>query len=340
MPANLSGFSPDSPPVLVTGAAGFIGSHLCEALLAMGESVVGVDNFDGFYARHVKDTNLRGIQASAERHVGAGGASNRWAFVEADIRRASDLHPIFEQARPRGVIHLAAKAGVRPSIQDPASYMDVNVTGTAVVLEQVRMARTHGCDRVVIASSSSVYGNASEAPFREDMDVSMPISPYAASKRACELIGATHYQLTGIPTACLRFFTAYGPRQRPDLAIATFMRKMAGGETIELFGDTSSARDYTYIDDIVLGVIMAFKRIPRYGYRIWNLGGSNPVSLSDLVAAIERVAGKPADVRLADARAGDVKRTWADTKRSQAELQFEAKIGLEEGLRRQWEAQR
>lgn len=311
-----------SRPVLVTGAAGFIGSHLASALLARGERVVGVDNFDPFYDRAAKERNLRDIAA----HPG-------FEFHEADISSQRAFAAIMDRTRPAGIIHLAAKAGVRPSIQDPVGYSNANVLATSVVLDEARRA---GSSRVVMASSSSVYGNSPTAPFSETQDVNEPISPYAATKKACELIGYTHWHLTKMPTACLRFFTVFGPCQRPDLAISLFMRKIAAGETIPLFGEGTS-RDYTYVDDIIAGVIASYDRIDRFGYRVWNLGGNKPVGLDEMVATIGRVVGKQARIERGPMRPGDVQRTWADLTRSSAELGYQPKTPFEEGVRRQWD---
>ena len=236
----------DSGPIIVTGAAGFIGSHLCERLLAMGRRVVGVDNFDPFYDPAIKRTNIAEIRRSAERLRAS------FELVEFDLAETAPTRALFERVKPEGVIHLAAKAGVRPSIADPAAYARANVVATAAVLEESRRA---GASRVVVASSSSVYGNASRVPFSEDDPVNEPVSPYAATKRANELQCHTHWHLTKMPAACLRFFTVYGPRQRPDLAISTFLGKISRREDISVFGDGSSSRDYTYIDDIVSGVV-------------------------------------------------------------------------------------
>jgi UDP-glucuronate 4-epimerase len=315
MPTSLQG------PILLTGAAGFIGSHVAAALGRAGAEVVGVDNFDPFYSRATKQANLAAAGLSA--------------FVEVDIADPAEARRAFAAHRPRGVIHLAAKAGVRPSIADPAGYMRANVLGTQVVLECCKQI---GCERVVVASSSSVYGNAARVPFSEEADVSSPISPYAASKKACELIGHCHHHLTGMPTAMLRFFTVYGPRQRPDLAISMFLAKVAAGEPIDVFGDGSTSRDYTYIDDIVAGVLAAYERIDRHGYRVWNLGGNQPVTLSTMVETIGKVVGREPVVRRKPMQPGDVDRTCADLSRSGRELGYAPATGFEEGVRRQWEA--
>lgn len=313
----------DGKCVLVTGAAGFIGSHLVERLSAMGHRVVGVDNFDPFYPRATKERMLAEVWRSVPG----------FELIEADITDAGAMRRVFERGRIDGVIHLAAKAGVRPSIADPVGYAHTNVTGTAVVMQEAHRA---GCARIVIASSSSVYGNNAKTPFAETDDVSGPVSPYAATKRACELIGHAHWSLTKMPTAMLRFFTVFGPRQRPDLAIAQFMEKIARGEEIVAFGDGSMSRDFTYIDDIVSGVVAAYERIDRFGFRVWNLGHNHPVRLSEMIETIGRVAGKPPRVRWTERQPGDVDTTWADLTRSRAELGYEPRVGFEDGVGRQW----
>ncbi|HYE01940.1 MAG TPA: GDP-mannose 4,6-dehydratase [Phycisphaerales bacterium] len=323
--------APSPRPILVTGAAGFIGSHVVQALLRRGDAVLGLDNFDPFYDRARKQANLRlcETEAAAQR--------TRFDFAEADIRDPAALARLFAEHRPVGLIHLAAKAGVRPSIDDPVAYADVNVTGTAVLLN---LAARAALPRAVIASSSSVYGNCPVVPFREDADLWAPISPYAATKKACELLGHAHWHLTAMPTAMLRFFTVYGPRQRPDLAVSLFLHAAAAGAPIAMFGDGASSRDYTYIDDIVAGVLAAYDRIDRFGYRVWNLGGSDPVTLRELIAAVGRVVGRAPEIRPMPPRPGDVERTFADLTRSRAELDFTPAVTLEDGINRQWTWQR
>lgn len=310
---------------LVTGAAGFIGSHVCEALLRRGWRVVGLDNFDPFYDPSLKRRNL------AEVTAGGGADFN---FIEADIRDGSAMRALFESVRPEAVVHLAARAGVRPSIAEPALYASVNVEGTTNLLEAARLS---GCGRFVLASSSSVYGDNPKTPFAETDDVNEPISPYAATKRACELIGHTFHHLYGMPVACLRFFTVFGPRQRPDLAISSFMRKIVSGERIPMFGDGASSRDYTFIDDIVAGVLASIDRVPDHGFRVWNLGGSSPVTLREMIDAVARAVGKPAIVESLPAQPGDVERTFADLDRSLRELGYVPRTPFEEGLRLQWQ---
>ncbi|MBX3388140.1 MAG: GDP-mannose 4,6-dehydratase [Phycisphaeraceae bacterium] len=319
-------------PTLITGVAGFIGSHTAEALLRSGRRVVGIDNFDPFYPERLKRLNLAEVEATAAKHDAG------FEFIPCDITNQNEVAFLFERTNPGAIIHLAAKAGVRPSIADPAGYARVNVTGTSILLDQ---CAKHNLERVVIASSSSVYGTLAPGeksrPFREDENVDRPISPYAATKRACELIGYTHHHLTKQPVAMLRFFTVFGPRQRPDLAIRSFMSKIASGEQLTLFGDGTSSRDYTFVADTVGGILSALDRIPTFGYRIWNLGNSKPIKLDEMVDAIAKAVGKPAKIARAPMQAGDVLATWADPKRSREELGYEPKTSFEQGLARQWE---
>lgn len=312
--------------VLITGAAGFIGSHCAEAFLSRGSRVVGLDNFDPFYGRDVKSRNLEEIG----RHRDAA----RFSFEEGDIRDAARMRAVFEAHRPTVVLHLAARAGVRPSIEQPALYASVNVEGTTNLLEQSRQT---GVKRFLMASSSSVYGNNEKVPFAETDDVSGPISPYAATKRACELITHTYHSLYKMPIACLRFFTVYGPRQRPDLAIMKFLRLVRDDKPIPMFGDGSMSRDFTYIDDIVAGVVASDGAIERHGLRIWNLGGDHPVALREMIETIGRVVGKEPRIDRLSKQPGDVERTYADLTRSRAELGFAPGTPFEDGVRRQWE---
>ena len=304
--------------ILVTGAAGFIGSHLCEALLERGDRVVGLDNFNDFYDPAIKRANLAGPLARPG-----------FALVEGDIRDAAAVARVFREHAPTSVVHLAAMAGVRPSLQDPALYHDVNCTGTAVVLQAARAA---GVGRFVFGSSSSVYGGNPKVPFHEDDDVSRPVSPYAATKRANELTCHTFHHLYGMDIACLRFFTVYGPRQRPEMAIHKFVRLTEAGQPLPLFGDGRSERDYTYVDDILDGVLKAHDQ--SRGFRIYNLGESRTISLRDLVAAIGRATGKEPRVDWQPPQPGDVPRTYADVGRAKAELGYAPKVDLDEGLRR------
>lgn len=300
---------------LVTGAAGFIGSHLSERLLSGDWRVVGLDSFDTFYDPAVKRRNLAKC-----------GANPNFSLVEGDIRDVAAVN----RALSGGVdvvVHLAARAGVRPSIEDPLLYQDVNVNGTCVMLEA---ARRHNVARFIFASSSSVYGNNENVPFSEKDNVDNPISPYAASKKAGELLCHTFHHLYGMNITCLRFFTVYGARQRPDLAIHKFTRLIDGGRPIQMFGDGSMMRDHTYIDDILSGVLAAIERCN--GFKIYNLGESEPVSLRDLIAAIENAVGKKAIVERLPVQPGDVDRTFADIALARAELGYQPRTSIHAGL--------
>jgi UDP-glucuronate 4-epimerase len=305
--------------VLVTGAAGFIGSHLVEALAARGDEVVGIDNFDPFYDRAMKEANLRDMQAP------------RFRFHEQDMldvqRMAALLTP------DTVVVHLAAKAGVRPSIADPLAYARANVEGTAAVLEAARQV---GARRIVFGSSSSVYGDITPAPFREDASAIDPVSPYAATKRAGELLVRAAAPLHGFRAVALRFFTVFGPRQRPDLAIHAFARRMADGKPLTLFGDGTQARDYTYCDDIVAGVVAAVDWTARapVGMEIFNLGGNRPLPLKVLVEELSGALGIVPTVQWAPMQPGDVQLTCADVEKSKRVLGFEARTPFAEGIRR------
>jgi UDP-glucuronate 4-epimerase len=311
--------------LLVTGAAGFIGSHLIEALLSQGDEVVGVDNFDAFYPRAMKDRNL----AEVGRRPG-------FSFWEHDIL---DVAAMRERLTPDTVIvHLAGKAGVRPSLTDPVGYTVANVTGTAAVLEAARQA---GVSRIVYGSSSSVYGDSTPAPFREDADAVVPVSPYAATKRAAELLLSAVAPIYGFRAASLRFFTVYGPRQRPDLAIHAFTRTMVEGRTLTLFGDGTQARDYTYCDDIIAGVLAAIRwtSTAPSGVETFNLGGNRSIATGDMVAEIAAALGVEPKVEWAPMQPGDVQITAADLTKSSAVLGYMPKTPFPEGIRRfvQWD---
>ena len=304
---------------IVTGGAGFIGSHLVDRLLSDGAEVVVVDNFDPFYARNLKEANLAGALGNP-----------RCRLVELDIRDAATVKALVSQTRPDAIVHLAARAGVRPSIEDPALYADVNVRGTVVWLEAACQIEPR--PRFVYASSSSVYGDRSEAPFRETDSVDLPISPYAATKKACELLAHTFHHLHGLPVAGLRFFTAYGPRNRPDLAIAKFTRLIDRGEPLPMFGDGSTRRDYTFVADIVEGIVRAVDRC--HGHHLYNLGNSDPVELRRLIAAIGAALGKEPIIERMPEQPGDVHLTYADIGRAAAELGYAPRTPLVEGLAR------
>jgi len=303
--------------ILVTGAAGFIGSHAAQRLIEKGYRVVGVDNFSDFYDRSWKEMNLKSIKG------------DKLDVEEIDITSGDEISKLVRLVRPWGILHLAAMAGVRPSIEQPAYYAKVNVEGTTHLLQA---AVKTGVQKFAFASSSSVYGNATKVPFSEEDPVEEPISPYAATKRAGELVCYTFWHLYKLPIASLRFFTVYGPRQRPDLAIHKFTRLITDGKPVPFFGDGTTSRDYTFVDDTVSGIIASLEKVERF--RVYNLGGSNPVSLNDLLAELERAIGKKANLDRKPAQPGDVERTFADLTRSKAELGYEPKISLAEGLKR------
>ncbi|MGD8376837.1 MAG: GDP-mannose 4,6-dehydratase [Acidobacteriota bacterium] len=304
--------------VLLTGGAGFIGSHLTRALLARGDRVTCLDLFDGFYDPSVKRRNVRPFLDNGD-----------YRLVEGDIRDEDALERTFRSGRFDAMVHLAARAGVRPSIAEPALYQDVNVRGTVALLEA---CRRHEVRKVLFGSSSSVYGNNDKTPFHEDDPVDRPISPYAATKRAGELLCFTYHHLFALDVFCLRFFTVYGPSQRPEMAIHRFVRQIDAGEPLTMFGDGSTRRDYTYVDDIVRGVLAALDRVE--GFRIYNLGESRTVSLAELVAALGQAVGTEPRIERRPDQPGDVRVTYADISRAREELGYAPRVDLEEGLRR------
>lgn len=306
--------------VLVTGAAGFIGSHLVEALSAQGDEIVGIDNFDPFYPRAMKEQNLAEV-----------GQARGFSFREQDMLDVPALRALLTPDTV--IVHLAAKAGVRPSLADPVGYAQANVTGTAAVLEAARQA---GVSRIVFGSSSSVYGDSTPVPFREDAIAIAPVSPYAATKRAGELFLGSVAPIYGFRAASLRFFTVYGPRQRPDLAIHAFARKMVEGRTLTLFGDGTQARDYTYCDDIVAGVLaaVAWTAAAPVGVETFNLGGSRSVPTEAMVAEIATALGIEPKIEWGPMQPGDVQRTAADLTKSGAVLGYAPKTPFPDGIRR------
>ncbi|MBN2457449.1 MAG: GDP-mannose 4,6-dehydratase [Sedimentisphaerales bacterium] len=302
--------------ILVTGAAGFIGSHLCERLIKEGAFVTGLDNFDEFYSREVKQANISYCSSRED-----------FKLVEGDIRDTQCVSSILEGKNFDAIVHLAAKAGVRPSIEDPVGYNDVNVTGTLMMLEG---AKKFNVKNFIFGSSSSVYGNNRKIPFAETDNVDFPISPYAATKKAAELICHTYSHLYNIDVVCLRFFTVYGPRQRPDLAIHKFARLIESGKPIPVFGDGSMRRDFTYIDDIIDGVVGAIKNCK--GYETYNLGNSQPIRLDELIRGIEKALGKKATVNRLPMQPGDVQQTYADVTKASEQLGYNPKTEITEGL--------
>ncbi len=310
----------DVGAVLVTGAAGFIGSHVSERLLRGGRAVVGLDDLDPYYDVAIK-----------RRNVGALGEHAGFTFVEGDIRDAELVRRLLAEHGVVDVVHLAAKAGVRPSIAAPAEYVDVNVRGTTVLLES---ARTAGVRAFVQASSSSVYGARSDPPFRESDPPAPALSPYAATKQCAEAIGRMYARLFGMDVTSLRFFNAYGPRQRPDMAIHKFTKLMLAGEPLPFYGDGSMRRDHTYIDDIVHGVVRAVECCPGSGYSVYNLGNSETVSLDGLVRALENLWGVDAVLDRMPDQPGDVPLTCADVTLPRAALNYEPTTSLAVGLER------
>jgi UDP-glucuronate 4-epimerase len=300
---------------LVTGSAGFIGSHLCERLLSDGHIVLGVDNFDDFYDPKIKRQNISQCLTN-----------KNFELIEADIRDQAAM----EKAVSEGIeviIHLAARAGIRPSIAQPLLYADVNVNGTVVLLEAAKKCKV---DKFIFGSSSSVYGNNKKIPFSEIDNVDFPISPYAATKKAGELICHTYHHLYGISVTCLRFFTVYGPRQRPDLAIHKFASLIEQGKSIPIYGDGSMMRDFTYIDDIIDGTVAAMEKCA--GFNIYNLGESQPISVNDVVAEIEKALDKKAIKEFLPPQPGDVNRTYADVTKATKELGYNPSTDIRTGL--------
>jgi UDP-glucuronate 4-epimerase len=302
---------------LVTGGAGFIGSHVCERLLRDGHSVWAFDDLNDFYDPQLKRANLRDIQALALP----------FEFFHGDLTDAAAVAEIFSSVKFDQVIHLAARAGVRPSIEQPALYQRVNVEGTVNVLEA---ARRTGVKKITMASSSSVYGVNAKVPFAESDPIFSAISPYAASKLAGEALGQVYHHLYQMDVAMLRFFTVYGPRQRPDLAIHKFTRLIDAGKPIPVFGDGSTARDHTHINDILEGVIACTNR--EFGFEIFNLGESQTVKLSELVALIETALGKRAIIDRQPLQPGDVPLTYADISKARTRLDYQPQVKVEKGI--------
>ncbi len=304
--------------ILITGAAGFIGSHLCEALIKEHE-IVGLDNFCDFYDIKIKRNNLLKLAKY-----------DNFQIIKADIRNQSELEDIFSHHKFDFVIHLAAMAGVRPSIADPVLYTEVNINGTVNLLEQ---CKKHGIKKFIFASSSSVYGNNKKVPFAESDSVDLPISPYAATKKTGELICHTYHHLENISMVVLRFFTVYGPRQRPDLAIHKFARKILSNEVIPVFGNGTTKRDYTYIDDIIDGILKSIDFVNNgCCYEIFNLGESKTISLSKMIKTIENALGKTARKEILPVQPGDVDQTFADISKAKKLLGYKPKTNFKNGI--------
>ena len=301
---------------LVTGAAGFIGSHLSEALLVKGHSVTGADSFDPYYSREIKEKNLRKSLGEPAFH-----------FVEVDLAEPAAASALISQGWDC-VIHLAGRGGVRRSIEEPAAYVRNNYMATFNILESMKDS---GVDKLVFASTSSVYGNRRNGPFNESDSTDWPVSPYSATKKGCEVLCHTYHHLYGINSYVLRFFTVFGPRQRPDMAIHKFVDAIVRREPIERFGDGTTVRDYTYVDDIVAGVIRAAERVE--GYEIINIGGAQKTTLNRLISILEEQLGETAVIVEKPIPAGDVMQTFADTGKAKRLLDFSAKVSIEDGLK-------
>lgn len=316
----------ENKTVLITGGAGFIGSHTCEALLNRGCDVVSVDNFNDYYAPEYKRENIESIKKAA------GSSTQYFRSYEGDIRDIDFLNGVFEETHPDIVIHLAACAGVRPSILNPMLYTDVNINGTVNLLECLRK---HHINKLLFASSSSVYGDDAKTPFSESDMVDRPISPYAATKRAGELICHTYHHLFDVNIACLRFFTVYGPRQRPDLAIYKFTKLISEGKPIPFYGDGSTERDYTFIQDIVDGILKAAKWVDSREKRfdIFNLGESSTIALSQMVRTIENELEMSAVLDIKPQQPGDVRKTYADISHAKAVLGYNPVTEFEKGIK-------
>lgn len=304
--------------VLITGAAGFIGSHLADRLLARGDAVIALDCFNDYYDPAVKRAN-----------VAAAMDNDRYVLYEDDICDEPRLREIFEVEKPDVIVHLAARAGVRPSIKDPNLYHRVNVIGSQHILDA---CRDFNPSHLVFASSSSVYGGCTEVPFREDNPVSRPVSPYAVTKRMNELQAHVYSHLYGLNVTMLRFFTVYGPRQRPDMAIHKFTKLILEDKPVPMFGDGSTKRDYTYIDDIMNGVIRCVDK--PFRYEIFNLGEHHTTSLKELIDLISKHTGKPAIIDNQPLQPGDVEITYADVEHARELLGYNPQFSMDEGIKR------
>lgn len=315
--------------ILVTGGAGFIGSHLCEKLLLEGNKVITIDNFNNFYDPSIKRNNIKEIIKTCEVN---GIDKENFSLYEGDFRDLDFLEEVFEN-KIDSIMHLAAMAGVRPSIENPKLYYDVNITGTLNLLDK---CRENGIKQFVFASSSSVYGNNEKVPFAESDRVDNPISPYAATKKSGELLCHTYNHLFDINIACLRFFTVYGPRQRPDLAIHKFTDLIIEGKEIPFFGDGTTSRDYTYIDDIISGIVSSINYVntEEKVFEIFNIGGDKTVSLKEMVEIIEETVGKKAKLNKLPMQPGDVNRTCADISHSNRVLGYAPKTTFKEGIKK------
>ena len=303
--------------VLITGGAGFIGSHVVDRLISRGDHIVNIDNIDPCYDVNIKLKNIQNHE------------SPNYSFIKGDIRNKELLQDVFAKNDFDIVLHLAAKTGVRPSIQDPREYSEVNILGTLNILECMK---DFNVKKIIFASSSSIYGNNSKTPFSETDAVDFPISPYAATKKSGELLCYNYHHLYNINITCLRFFTVYGPRQRPEMAISYFVKSALTGLPIQLFGDGTSLRDYTYIDDIVDGIFKAIEHCS--GYNIYNLGESQTTSLTELIAIIEDVCSKKIIKEKLPLQKGDVNLTYADINKARNEIGYNPKTLIKDGVKK------
>jgi len=309
--------------VLVTGGAGFIGSNVAEYLLERGDDVVIVDEVNDYYDPTIKEGNLELLQKKME------GQEHRLSIYRGDICDEEFMLDVFEKERPEWVCHMAARAGVRPSIQDPYIYIHSNIRGTTNLME---LSHKYGVKNFVFASSSSVYGGSTSTYFSEDENVDNPVSPYAASKKACELLSYTYHHLYNLNVSALRFFTVYGPRGRPDMAPFKFIDRVSRGLELQQFGDGSSSRDYTYIADIVDGIVRAIDR--PHPYEVFNLGKGNGTSLKEFIDLVQKHVGKKANIKVMPDQPGDVPYTCADVSKAYRLLGYRAKVSFEEGIKR------
>lgn len=319
---------------LVTGGAGFIGSTVCRNLIELGNRVIVVDNFCDFYSPELKRNNIEELeQVVHEQRVIEGQNSEIFKLYEVDLRDREGIDKVFSENKIDTVIHLAAMAGIRPSIENPVLYQEVNCMGTQNLLEAMRH---HGVSNLVMASSSSVYGNCTQTPFKEDMPVDFAISPYAATKKANEVMAHVYHSLYNMNVIMLRLFTVYGPKQRPDLAINKFTRLMLSGEEIPMYGDGTTARDYTYVDDIVDGIIRSCNYVQNNSnvYEIINLGNSSPVLLKEMIDTIAEVLNIKPKIKQLPMQPGDVNITYADISKAKALLGYEPKVEFREGIER------
>jgi len=306
--------------IIVTGCAGFIGSHLCERLLKDGSFVIGIDNFDPFYSRSIKESNMNKFKNNPN-----------FRFLEFDLSDKEELNKQLKGIKADLIIHLAGKAGVRPSIENPEDYIRANIISTQNILS---FMKDNDIKKLAFASSSSIYGNTKDTPFNEEQNVNKPISPYAFTKKACELLNYTYHALYGIDILNLRFFTVFGPRQRPDLAIHKFTKLIINNQEIPMFGDGTTSRDYTYFEDTINGICLSAEYLFNHKkvYEIINLGNNHPVKLLDLIATIEKATGKKAKIKQLPMQSGDVEITYANIDKAKKLLGYQPKYSFEEGI--------